>query len=99
MKKIARFVLRDDPNEPACLILGAAINPSPLKPGYVYEITEILDTLTIREVGPSAINGYMNDPGSPDRPYITWGHSVDDILISGTGWHLMTPEEWRSLEV
>ena len=59
MKSVARIVTRDSENPNDGLIIGIRLDPGALKQGRVYEISEILGELVIKDIGPSAVKSTM----------------------------------------
>jgi hypothetical protein len=82
--KFARFVVRED----AGLMLGKSFNGL-LKPDRVYQITEILGELTIKDMGPTAMGTRSDGIG------VSWNHTANDIVQNGH--HLHTREEYKIL--
>ena len=94
MKTLARFVIRPTDDGRGDLILGAmmkAQSASFLRPGVVYEIREILDMLTIKAVGETAIGVDARDS---NIPYVHWSASADQILCYGSQF-ILTKDEYR----
>jgi hypothetical protein len=111
MKTLARFVIRpaDSQYSKGDLILGAMFKEQDtnlLKPNYVYEIREILDTLTIVNMGESAMGMYpieaqLDSPLRGMVSHVGWCSEVSYILSVGGGQHLVTRTEmnnFRSVE-
>lgn len=93
----ARFVVRDDgtPNSMSFikerndgLFIGCRFKDSSLKPGYVYEIIDILGVLTIVELGPSHIKPTMKDNHLPT----SWANGISHNL-DVAGKHLFLTEQ------
>lgn len=81
-----RFSIRTDGQ----LVLGKILAGSDmLKPGHVYEVREMLDTLIIRDLGPSA----ASKPGTSGGTASMW-QARDANDMAKSGMHLYTPEEW-----
>lgn len=89
-KSIGRIVIR--PNEDGSddkLILGCSFNAGVLKPGYVYEIQQVLGQIVIREIGPSSCKmTHKNTKGG-----ISWGNEANQIITHGT--HLLSDKEYQ----
>lgn len=96
MNLLARFTVRptDKNDGPGDLVIGVMLKKQNnlLRPGRIYQISDIMDTLMIKDVGPSAI-GY-------DRNYscieVNWMHSIEQILCSGH-W-LLTANEYSKIK-
>jgi len=89
VKSIARFVIRpDEKGQDDKLILGCSFNSGVLKPGFVYEIQEILGQIMIREIGPSSC-GYSQEN---TKGGISWCNDANQIIHGGT--HLLTDREY-----
>lgn len=97
MRTLGRFVIRPrEEHGPGDLILGALFkhqNPDLLRPGLVYELRDVLDTLTIYPVGPTAI-GHNRQTS---RLTSNWMHDVSAILDVEQGQHLLTIAEYAKL--
>lgn len=92
MKPVARFAVREGDGK---LILGVNLvgHGSPLKPGVVYQVEDVLGELVIREIGPCAIGPTIN---TPDKSHDScWGHKAG--MIIAYGYHLMTEGEYHWL--
>jgi hypothetical protein len=95
--KFARFSIRldDDKENIGTLIIGR--NFDLLKPDVVYEITECMGELMLREVGKTCVP-YM--PSTIDHSKltcgITWQAAPHDIMENGS--HLLTQEELEARE-
>lgn len=93
MITLARFVIRPTDDGRGDLILGALFKqqrPDLLRPGLVYEIREVMDTMVLTSVGDAAIGRNTKDSL---MPHIHWLGTPDQILTSG-GAHLLTREEY-----
>jgi hypothetical protein len=94
MKSVARIVTRDSENPNDGLIIGIRLGPGALKQGRVYEISEILGELVIKDMGPSAIKSTMPEyEGLGYSLDVCWGNSVDHILRCDGKWKYMTEAE------
>lgn len=82
---IGRFFVRSD----GTLILGATIPNWGLKAGHVYEVLNILGSLSLREVGPSC----ASELDAMARFGVFDGFTADHIIECGGGRHLFTPDE------
>jgi hypothetical protein len=94
MKPVARIITRDSDSPNDGLIIGIRLDPNALKKGRVYEISEVLEELVIKDIGPSAIKGTM--PEYEGRGYsldVCWGNSVDHILDCDGKWKYLTEAE------
>lgn len=89
-KNTARFVIRPNKNGgDDKLILGCSFNSGVLKPGFVYEIVEILGQIVIREVGESSCKySHQHTKGMA-----CWCNDANHIIYSGT--HLLTDKEYN----
>ena len=70
-------------------------NSDLLKPGIVYEIREVMDTLVIVPVGPSLLSASRTSPDAGDTLYgVSWSNDVSYILEC-VGKHLiLTRDEY-----
>jgi hypothetical protein len=80
----ARFIIRPEGEKSKCII-GVNLTGSTLKPGVIYEIVEAMGEYMIREVG------------APAMPETGWGYTVNDIMESFGGSHLMTQVEYTQV--
>lgn len=90
LKRVGRIVIRPDENgEDEKLILGCSFNTGVLKPGFVYEIQELLGQIIIREIGESSCGySHQNTKGG-----ISWCNDANQIIRTGT--HLLTDREYQ----
>ena len=94
---LVRLAVRSDGG----LVLGKNIR-NLLKPGMVYEITEVLGELAVREVGESVATYRDREhaAGRTDRAlssYASWGRDPSTLVIDGD--HLLTVSEVRERTV
>lgn len=88
----ARFVTRCD----GTIFIGTLSKNSLLKPDIVYEIRDILDTLTIKEIGTSIIPSSTKDKtkGKIEEP--TWGSSIGHIMESLGKYLFLSTKEYEN---
>lgn len=93
MRKICRLIGRPSEEGPVDILLGGAIKGQTFfRPNRIYEATEILGELTIKDIGPSALG-----PRKQSLLGQNWDYAIGDILdTSGTHIYL-TQEEYRRL--
>jgi ribA/ribD-fused uncharacterized protein len=82
----ARFIIRPEGEKSKCLIGINFAAVSTLKPGVIYEIVDVFGEYVIREVG------------APAMPKEKWGYTINDIMESFEGTHLMTSEEFTKVQ-
>lgn len=90
-KSVGRIVIRpkNENGDDDKLILGCSFNAGVLKPGYVYEIQQILGQIVIREIGKSSCGfTHKNTKGG-----ISWGNDANQIITYGT--HLLSDKEYQ----
>jgi hypothetical protein len=92
MKMEARFVTRSD----GTIFIGVLSKNSSLKPDTVYEIMEILDTLTIREIGTSIVPSSKKDKTKGKVSEITWGSSIGHIMESLGSYLFLSTKEYEN---
>lgn len=96
MNKLFRFVTRPTGDDgKSDLVIGACFqSQSFIKPNTVYEATEIMGVITVKEVGESWMTMYVNSEGrSPAAgPYTCWGNDVGTVM-AGAGKTLMLSRE------
>lgn len=88
---VARFTVRPTKGGRGDLILGAMFKHQgdTIKPGRIYELREILETIVLVDIGPAAIS---DDPKTSYTREVSWGNDVNYILDMGSG-HLLTVGE------
>lgn len=93
MKTLARFATRGsgkDSQGTVDLILGAGMKDNTLKPDTIYEIVDILGTLSVVEIGPSAAR-------TEQTPKNIWSCGVEMVLTCYRERWLLTLKEWTAL--
>ncbi len=77
---IGRFMTRPDDN----LIIGKVVTKNEIiKPGYVYDLYEMMGELVVKEVGKTAMKDNITE-SKKYRSEFTWGMDVNSILTSGS---------------
>lgn len=86
IEKLARIVFREngDINKPDLIIGSCFKTQNIFKGNEVWEIQNILDSLTLVKIGPSVINSGIST--------FTWGRSVNDLLHLGNYLYLTKQE-------
>ncbi len=91
MKKLLRFIIRPAPEsgEPNTdgLLVGACFKGHNLKPGHVYEVSEIMDTLVVKDVGESHIP--VRSPGGS-----CWGNEIGHLVDCWGKFLILTKDEY-----
>lgn len=92
MKSIARFVRRDGGDEDG-LLIGNMFKQGAkhFKPGYVYEIQEILGELVIKEVGKSCIPRRADEDFAGICAY--WASDISNLVMSAGKYLILTIDE------
>lgn len=86
IQKLARIVFREngDINKPDLIIGSCFKNQNIFKGNEVWEIQDIIGSLTLVKIGPSVINSGVST--------FTWGRSVNDLLHLGKYLYLTKQE-------
>lgn len=97
-KRLLRFVRRNSGNlsDLDGLIIGGVLRDGHefFKPGYVYEIVDILGEPVVQEVGPSWVKPTLQHAGAR---HISWGSSIDNVLMSAGKHLILTEDEYMDL--
>lgn len=93
---VARFATRAtelDGTGPVDLILGGAMKTNTvLKANTIYEIQEIMESLVVVEIGPSAA---IIEPDDLDTPKNIWACGLNMVVECYRDRWLLTLDEWH----
>jgi len=92
-KPLARLVCRDGGKTDGLMIgLRLTDENNFFKPGYCYDVMDVMGVPTIKEVGPSAVKPTKKDYKRWYHPPACWGNSID-MLVTCLQRHLLLTEE------
>lgn len=89
-----RFTVRPNGHGQGDLIIGTLYRSQKLlKPGIVYELSNILDTLTIKECGVSVLGDKLV-PATKTGIGVSWYNDVNSILSFAGKYWMLTRQEY-----
>ena len=83
-KRQARLVTRMTEDGDGAIIGVAFKGQSFFKKGRVYEITEMLGEMIIKDIG-------------PQKPNINWGHTLEDVRVFNGKYLYLTAKEYEEI--